>query len=357
MILESFKGKTPRELGYRMPGEWEKRRRTFMQWPVRDGKNSRTAIWPDGIEAARKGYADIAKAIAEFEELVMIAPAEMLTEVQQMCGDKVKVLSLPIDDSWVRDNGPTFLLNDDQELAAVKWRFTSYGEKYQTHYNDGKIPYHLGIMYDVPMFTSPLALEGGGIHSDGQGTIMVTETAILTKSRNSRYTKEEVTELLMEYMGGEQVIWLKSGLYGDLTDGHIDNTACFVRPGVIMIQACYDTNDPDYEIFQENLAILKEHRDRSSGLPFEIIEIEKPPIRYKNEQLLTLSYINYLPVEGGVIVPTFGGAAEETDKKALEVMQKAYPDRKVVAVDGMPVIIGGGCVHCITQQMPYGKSF
>lgn len=349
--------KTPRELGYRMPGEWEKRRRTFMQWPVRDGKNSKTPVWPDGVDAAKKGYANVAKAIAEFEELVMIAPAELLHEVKEMCGEKVTVLCLPIDDSWVRDNGPTFLLNDNEELAAVKWRFTSYGEKYQTHYNDGRVPDHLSIFYDVPLFTSPLALEGGSIHSDGQGTILTTESVLLTKSRNSRFTKDEVTTLLEEYLGGEQVIWLKSGLYGDLTDGHVDNTACFVRPGVIIIQACYDEKDPDYEIFQENMKILKKFKDRASGLPFEIIEIEKPPIRYYDGQLLTLSYINYLPVTGGVIVPIFGGDAEETDKKALEAIQRAYPDRKVVPVDGMPIIVGGGCVHCITQQMPYGKSF
>ncbi|WP_448821202.1 agmatine deiminase family protein [Cetobacterium sp.] len=349
--------KTPRELGYRMPGEWEKRRRTFMQWPVRDGKNSKTPVWPDGVDAAKKGYANVAKAIAEFEELVMIAPAELLHEVKEMCEEKVTVLCLPIDDSWVRDNGPTFLLNDNEELAAVKWRFTSYGEKYQTHYNDGRVPDHLSIFYDVPLFTSPLALEGGSIHSDGQGTILTTESVLLTKSRNSRFTKDEVTTLLEEYLGGEQVIWLKSGLYGDLTDGHVDNTACFVKPGVIIIQACYDEKDPDYEIFQENMKILKEFKDRASGLPFEIIEIEKPPIRYYDGQLLTLSYINYLPVTGGVIVPIFGGDAEETDKKALEAIQRAYPDRKVVPVDGMPIIVGGGCVHCITQQMPYGKSF
>ena len=349
--------KTPRELGYRMPGEWEKRRRTFMQWPVRDGKNSKTPVWPDGVDAAKKGYANVAKAIAEFEELVMIAPAELLHEVKEMCGEKVTVLCLPIDDSWVRDNGPTFLLNDNEELAAVKWRFTSYGEKYQTHYNDGRVPDHLSIFYDVPLFTSPLALEGGSIHSDGQGTILTTESVLLTKSRNSRFTKDEVTTLLEEYLGGEQVIWLKSGLYGDLTDGHVDNTACFVRPGVIIIQACYDEKDPDYEIFQENMKILKEFKDRASGLPFEIIEIEKPPIRYYDGQLLTLSYINYLPVTGGVIVPILGSDAEETDKKALEAIQRAYPDRKVVPVDGMPIIVGGGCVHCITQQMPYGKSF
>lgn len=347
---------TPRQLGYRMPGEWEKRKRTFMQWPVRDGKNSTTEIWVDGIESAKRGYAAVAKAIAEFEELVMIAPAELLDEVKQYCGDKVKVLSLPIDDSWVRDNGPTFLINDREEIAGVKWHFTAYGEKYQTHYNDGRVPEHLGIMYDVPIFKSPLALEGGAIHSDGQGTILTTESAVLTESRNAIFSKEEVTDLLKEYLGGDQVIWLKTGLYGDLTDGHVDNTACFIKPGVILIQACYDENDPDYELFQENMKILREARDRSSGLPFEIVEIEKPPIRYHKGELLTLSYINYLPVTGGVIVPVFGGDAAETDRKALETIQKLYPDKKVVPVDGMPIIVGGGCVHCITQQMPFGKS-
>ncbi|MEG0137265.1 MAG: agmatine deiminase family protein, partial [Cetobacterium sp.] len=129
-----IKSGNPREYGYRMPGEWEKRKRTFMQWPTRDGKYGKTLIWPDGIKEAKKGYAQVAKAIAEFEEVVMIAPAELLEEVQDMCGEKVQVICLPTDDSWVRDNGPTFLLDGDQDIAAVKWRFNSYGEKYQTHY-------------------------------------------------------------------------------------------------------------------------------------------------------------------------------------------------------------------------------
>ncbi|MEF9933175.1 MAG: agmatine deiminase family protein [Cetobacterium sp.] len=347
---------TPRELGFRQPGEWEARKRTFMQWPVRDGSNSTTPLWPDGMESARRGYAAVAKAIAEFDELVMIAPEHLVGQVKEYCGDKVKVLSLAIDDSWIRDNGPTFLINDNEEIGLVKWRFTSYGEKYQTHYNDGRIPDHLSIIYDVPMFKSPLALEGGGIHSDGQGTIMTTEPVALSCMRNSRFTKEEVEELLKNYLGGEQVIMFKSGLYGDLTDGHVDNVACFVRPGVIAIQACYDINDPDYEIYQANLKTISNYVDRASGLPFEIIEIEKPPRRFYKGQLLTMSYINYLPVEGAVVVPTFGGDAAETDRKALETLQKAYPDRKIVPIDGMPIIIGGGCVHCITQQMPAGKS-
>lgn len=351
-----IESETPKKDGFRMPGEWEPRRRTFIQWPVRDGKNGRTGLWPDGMEVIKETYAKVAKAIAEYEELVMIAPGCMYEEVKGYCGDKVKICSLPIDDSWIRDNGPTFLVNENQELAEVKWRFTSYGEKYQTHYNDSKIPEHLGIIYDVPVYTTHLAVEGGGIHSDGQGTILTTESVLLKDSRNSQYTKEEITYLLEEYLGGDQVIWLKSGLYGDLTDGHVDNTACFVKPGVIMAQACYDKNDPDYEIFKTNLEILKAARDRSSGLPYEIIEVEKPPVTYYKGQILTLSYINYLPVTGAIILPVFGGTAEETDKKAVELFKKVFPDKDIVTIDGTPICRGGGCIHCITQQMPLGKS-
>lgn len=352
--IEQF---TPRKLGYRMPGEWEPRKRTFMQWPVRDGHDSTTPLWPDGMLAARKGYAAIAKAIAELGEIVMITTVEHFEETKELCGPTVEVICLPIDDSWVRDNGPTFLVNDNEELALVKWRFSSYGEKYQTHYNDGRIPDHLGTIYDVPMFTSPLCIEGGGIHTDGQGTAMTTATVLFNQMRNSRFTEEESVNFLKEYLGVEQVIVLPSGLYGDLTDGHIDNTACFVRPGVIVMQSCSDPNDPDYEIYQKNRKVLEQYRDRATGFPFEIHEIEKPPRRVYKDALLTMSYINYLPVPPhGVVVPTFGGDAAETDRKALETLQKLYPGQKIIPVDGMPIIIGGGCVHCITQQMPLGKS-
>lgn len=347
---------TPKQCGFRMPAEWEQRKRTFMQWPVRDGNNNKTSLWPDGIESARRGYADVAKAISDYEEVVVIAPAELYQEVKSYCGEKVKVVCFPTDDSWIRDNGPTFVINGEQELAAVKWRFTSYGEKYQTHYNDNKIPDYLSVMYDLNLFESPLAAEGGAIHSDGQGTILTTESVLLSATRNSQFSKAEIEHLLKEYLGGDQVIWLESGWYGDLTDGHVDNVACFARPGVIVTQVCYDKADPDYEISQKNLAMLKSFNDRSSGLPFEIIEIEKPPIRKYKGQLLTMSYINYLPVNGAIIFPVFGGDAEKTDKKAIETLQKVYPNRKIVPVNGMPIIIGGGCVHCITQQMPFGKS-
>lgn len=347
---------TPKKSGFRMPAEWEPRKRTFMQWPVRDGLNNKTPLWPDGIENARRGYAEIAKAIAEFEEVVVIVPAELQQEVKSYCGDKVKTLCLPIDDSWVRDNGPTFLVNGESDIAAVKWRFTAYGEKYQTHYNDNKIPDHLAINYGVRLFESPLALEGGAIHSDGQGTILTTESVLLSSTRNTQYTKDEIEYLLKEYLGGDQVIWLKSGWYGDLTDGHVDNVACFARPGVIITQVCRDESDPDYQITNRNLDILRNARDRASGLPFEIIEIEKPPVTVYQGQLLTMSYINYLPVTGGLIVPVFGGEAEDTDKKAIDTLKKTFPDRKIVPVNGMPIIIGGGCVHCITQQMPLGKT-
>lgn len=348
--------KYPKYYGFRMPGEWEPRRRTFMQWPVRDGENNRTNIWPDGVEEIKKTYSEVANAIGQFEEIVMIAPGEMYNEVREYCGENVKIASFPIDDSWVRDNGPTFLLNEEQELAAVKWRFTSYGHKYETHYNDNKIPGHLAVAYDLPLFKSPLSIEGGGIHSDGQGTIITTESAVLTTSRNPQFNKEEATELLKNYLGAERIIWLKEGLYGDLTDGHVDNVACFIKPGTILVQACYDKDDPDYEIFQENLKILKDMKDRSSEMPYEIIEVEKPPIRYYNGQLLTLSYINFLPVTGGIILPIFGEDAEETDKKAIELFKELFPDKKIVTINGTPICKGGGCIHCITQQMPLGKS-
>lgn len=335
----------PKKLGYRMPAEWETHERTFMEWPVRE------EIWPDGLEDAKKGYSNVAKAISDFEEIVMIAKPEMLEEAKRMCGSKVKVIPIEHDDSWMRDNGPTFLINDKGEVAGVNWKFNSWGEKYKPYDKDDEVARKVLDLYNVKSFHAPLILEGGSIHVDGEGTLITTEECLLNKNRNKEMTRENIEEALKNYLSVEKIIWLKQGLYGDETDGHVDNVACFAKPGVVVLQVCYDKEDPNYEITQDNLKLLQNIKD-AKGRKIEVIHIEQPPVRYLNGERLTLSYLNYYLVNGGVILPVFGGDAEEMDKKAIKTLQEIYPDRKVVPVDGTTIIKGGGNVHCITQQMP-----
>lgn len=339
----------PKELGYRMPAEWETHERTFMEWPVRE------EIWPDGLEDAKRGYSNVAKAISDFEEIVMIAKPEMVEEAKEMCGSKVKVIPIEHDDSWMRDNGPTFLVNDKGEVAGVNWKFNSWGEKYKPFDKDDKVAKIVLELYSIKSFHAPLILEGGSIHVDGEGTLITTEECLLNKNRNKEMTREDIEEALKNYLSVEKIIWLKQGLYGDETDGHVDNVACFAKPGVIVLQVCYDKEDPNYEITQDNLRLLENIKD-AKGRKIQVIHIEQPPVRYLNGERLTLSYLNYYLVNGGVILPVFGGNAEETDKKAIKTLQEIYPDRKVVPVDGTTIIKGGGNVHCITQQMPKGST-
>lgn len=338
----------PAKLGFRMPAEWEKRLRTFMEWPIRE------EIWPHGLESAKKGYSQVAQAIAEFEEVVMITRLDMVEEAKKMCGEKVKIISMDHDDSWIRDNGPTFIINNKGELAGVNWKFNAWGEKYTPYDKDDKVAEKILELYGIPRFDAPIVLEGGSIHVDGEGTLITTEECLLNKKRNPHLAKGHIEEVLTEYLAIEKVIWLSKGLYGDETDGHIDNVACFVKPGTIVIQVCKNREDPNYRISMENLKLLENARD-AKGRALEIIQIKEPPARYLNGGRLTLSYINYYPVEGGIILPVFGEDAEHTDKEAIKILQGIYHDRKVVPVDGMPIIKGGGNVHCITQQMPYGS--
>ena len=205
----------------------------------------------------------------------------------------------------------------------------------------------------MPVIHSPIVLEGGSIHSDGEGTILTTRECLLNKNRNPKLSKEEIETEVKNKLGASKIIWLKNGLYGDETDGHVDNVACFARPGVVIIQTCTDKEDPNYLISQENLEILRKEKD-AKGRELTIIEIPNPPQRFYEEVRLTLSYLNFYFVNNGIILPVFGEDAKEYDEKAISILQEVFKDRVIRPVDGMPLIKEGGNVHCITQQMPEG---
>lgn len=333
-------------LNYFMPAEWEQHERTIIEWPVKE-----SLVWPENHEEVMKGYANVAKAIAEFEKVTLLVNEDTIEEAKSLCGEKVELLIIPHNDAWCRDNGPTFLWNEKKQLAAINWKFNAWGERFIPYDLDNAVAYKVLEHFKVPCFDANLVLEGGSIHVDGEGTLLTTKECLLNKNRNPHLSKDDIENQVKKHLGVKKIIWLNQGLFGDETDGHVDNIACFARPGVILLQTCKDPEDPNYAITNENLAILRNSKD-ALGRHIEIIEIPQPPARYYNEVPLTLSYLNFYLVNEGLILPIFGEDAKETDKQAEEILQKVYPNRKIVTVDGMALIKEGGNVHCITQQMP-----
>ncbi len=332
-----------------MPAEWEDHERTFMEWPVRT-----SLVWPPNYEEVCHGYAAVAKAIAQFETVTMIVNEDTVQEARELCGTQVELLVIAHNDAWCRDNGPTFVWNKERVLSGIDWKFNAWGEKFSSYELDNEVAQKILEYYQVPTYHAPIILEGGSIHSDGEGTLLTTEECLLNKNRNPQLTREQIEDEVKRHLNVSKIIWLKRGLFGDETDGHVDNVACFASPGTILIQTCHDPADPNYEITRENLDILYQAVD-AQGRKFKVIEIPQPPMRFYEEERLTLSYLNFYFVNHGIILPVFGGDAAKTDQEAQEVLEKVFPERKIVTVDGMPIIKEGGNVHCITQQMPDGK--
>ncbi len=333
---------------YFMPAEWEKHERTFLEWPVKS-----SLVWPDNYEEVCVGYSEIAKAISEFEAVTMLVNEDSATEAKRLCGDRIEYLEIPHNDAWCRDNGPTFLRDEERHVSAVNWKFNAWGEKYPHFILDNEVAPKLLVHFKIPYKDVPIVLEGGSIHVDGEGTLLTTKECLLNKNRNPHLTQEQIENEVRQALNVSKIIWLNRGLSGDETDGHVDNIACFAKPGVIIMQTCEDPGDDNYEITKENLSILENSTDARGRKPL-IIKIPQPPVRYYQGERLTLSYLNFYFVNQGIILPIFGGDAADTDRKAKEVLGEVFPDRKIVTINGMSIIKEGGNVHCITQQMPAG---
>lgn len=334
---------------YCMPAEWETHERTFIEWPVKE-----SLVWPDNHEEVIKGYANVINAIADFEKVTLLVNEDTYEEAKSRCKENVELLTIPHNDAWCRDNGPTFIWDKCKNLAAMNWNFNAWGERFTPYDLDNQVAREIIDHVKVKGFDADIVLEGGSIHVDGEGTLLTTKECLLNKNRNPNLSMAQIEEQLKYYLGIKKIIWLNQGLYGDETDGHVDNVACFAKPGVILLQTCKDPKDPNYKISEENLEILRNAAD-ANGRKITIIEMPQPPARYYKEVRLTLSYLNFYMVNQGIILPIFGEDAKESDQLAKEILNEVFPSRKIVTVDGMSLIKEGGNVHCITQQMPAGN--
>jgi agmatine deiminase len=243
------------------------------------------------------------------------------------------------------------VVNGQGDVAGINWQFNAWGGKYAPWDLDDQVAPRILEHFGKKRFDAPLVMEGGSFHVDGEGTLITTEECLLNPNRNPHLSREQIEEALRRYLNVDTIIWLRRGLSGDETDGHVDNIACFAAPGKVILQVCNDPADENYEITQENMRILREATD-ARGRSLEIVPIVQPPYREHEGKRLTLSYLNFYFVNGGIILPVFGGDAEETDRLAAETLGRLFPDRVIRTVDGMGIIREGGNVHCTTQQMP-----
>jgi len=315
-----------------------------MAWPCRE------EAWGDHLDAARTAYADVARAIAEFEPVTLVCNPSDVAEASLILGNgtPIDVLSMEIDDSWLRDSGPTFLLDRSGHLAGAHWRFNAWGQKYQPYSRDAVIAKRILKQVGAQRFRAPFVLEGGAIHVDGEDTVLTTEQCLLNPNRNPDITKAQVEQNLRDWLGISTVIWLPEGIEDDETDGHVDEIACFVRPGVVLALSTDDKSDGNFDVLQTNLDILRSTKD-AKGRPLQVIEVPQPARQEHRGKRLSLSYVNFYIANGGIVMPAFDVAEDE---RAFRIIRDAFPNRRVVQVHARDIFLGGGGIHCITQQQP-----
>lgn len=293
-------------------------------------------------------YAHVAQEIAAFEPVVMVCPPEDVAEASLACGTGIEVLPLTIDDSWVRDTGPSFLIGDGGRLGGVDWQYNAYGELYQPFDKDAALAARLCEHIKVPRFPAPLVLEGGAVHVDGEGTVLATESSVLNPNRNPGLGRKAVEDVLRDYLGVAKVIWLAGGLEDDDTDGHVDNVACFAAPGLVLALAAEDPSDGNFAVLEDNLARLRRASD-ARGRDLRVMTVPQPARQMRNERRLPLSHLNFYIANGAIIAPSF---AVPEDDRAVRILREAFPKRSVIEVPALDIVSGGGGIHCITQQEP-----
>lgn len=337
---------------FRMPAEWAPHTRTWLSFPPDGGYVQHSGM--DAVQA----WAATANAIVDFEPVTVLATDASMAQAQGLLDSRVRLERASLDDAWLRDNGPTFVVGDDGTLGAVHWTFNAWGQVGNDAYlADAKVGAFVAGLAGAEVVRSPMVNEGGGICVDGEGTVIVTETVQLHENRNPGWTKADVEAELSRTIGSTTCIWLTRGLMGDMqefrpavgTNGHVDVLAAFARPGVLVVHQQSDPNHYDHAVMAENLERLREARD-ARGRRLEIIPIEAPAACVEDGVAIDHSYINFSFVNGGIVMCSYGDP--EADEKARRSFEELFPDRRIVDVDARPIFRNGGGVHCITQQQP-----
>lgn len=362
--MTSDMSSTPRADGFSMPAEWAPHAQTWMLFPDRPDN------WRASARPAQVAFAQVAAAISRFEPVTVGVNARSLSQASELLPPQVRIVNIESDDAWIRDTGPTFVTRPEGTLRAVDWRFNAWGGHHGGLYaswdRDAAVASTVCELLDVPRYCADIVLEGGSIHVDGQGTLLTTRECLLNPNRNPQLSQAEIESRLRDYLGITHIIWLDAGVYLDETDGHIDNLACFVRPGEVLLTWTDDVDDPQYPISAAALECLSAAVD-AQGRRLTIHRIHQPdPMRMTAEESAGLasesgtkprppghrlagSYVNFYIANGGIVMPVFDNPR---DAAALATMHSVFPDRQIVTVPSREILLGGGCIHCITQQQP-----
>nr|WP_236715074.1 agmatine deiminase family protein [Nonomuraea pusilla] len=325
-----------------MPAEWRPHTRTWMSWPV-------GGYVLEGAQASYRAWSAVANTVVRYEPVTMLVDPSERESAAAWLDPRVEVVEQPLDDCWMRDNGPTFV-SEGGRLAGVDWTFNGWG--WAPHEKDDQVAAFVLDRVGAPRHRTGMVGEGGGIHVDGEGTVIVTETVQLDPRRNPGWTKADAEAHLRTLIGAEKVVWLPRGLTADYgrygTNGHVDLLASFVRPGLVLCHVQPDPAHPDHEVTKENLDVLRASTD-ARGRPLEVVELPAPTVQEADGELVDYSYINHYLANGLVLLCSFD---DPRDAETAELFARLFPGRAVESVDARDIFALGGGIHCITQQQP-----
>lgn len=354
---------TPQTDGFYMPGEFEPHAGCWMLWPERPD------VWRANAQYGQDAFVNVARAIAQFEPVTVGASTDQYLTARNMLPAEVRVIELTANDAWMRDCGPTFVINQHGIVRGVDWEFNAWGGEQGGLYipwdKDNLVAQKVLALAEVDYYKADFVLEGGAIHVDGEGTLITTSSCLLNPNRNPNLTKTQIEDLLKAYTGCQKIIWLDFTA-NEETDGHIDGICAFVRPGVLVLDWYDDPACAEYEVCRyvyETLSQTTDAQGRSLELhklpaasPLPLTEIEaqgiievKGSYPRKAGERIGGTYVNFYIANGGVVVPLYD---DPQDDVALKILDDLFPERQIVGVAAREIAIGGGMVHCITQQQP-----
>lgn len=359
---------TPKQDGFHMPAEFEPHHGTILIFPERPGS------WAHGAKDARIAFTAIAKRLSQCEQVYMLVNNRTADIARKMLPPEVRLLHIDTDDAWARDVAPTFVRNAAGEVRGISWQFNAWGGDcdglYPDYQKDDAAADAICDALRLPCYDArPFVLEGGAIHCDGEGTVLVTEACLLSRGRNPHLTKEQITEQLLAYLGAKKVIWLPYGIYNDETNEHIDNICAFTAPGEVVLAWCDNPNDPQYAMSQADFEVLCRETD-AQGRQIKVTKLPVPhkPVCVTAEECegyvfapgedvrtpgerLAASYVNFYFGNDCVLVPQFGEEYAADDARACEILRGCIPNREIVPIPARAILLGGGNIHCITQQI------
>lgn len=352
----------PIENGYIMPAEWEIHSATQLHWP------SNPETWPgERLERVEYVYSELIRKLHFYEDIILLVdPGVSKEHVKEKIGigkhnidpGRIHIYSVPLNDVWARDCGPIFIKKektDKKGYAITNWGYNAWGEKYPPFDSDNRLPDWFASEFDLKKFDPGMILEGGSIDTNGEGVFLTTESVLLNQNRNPKLSKEMIENRLLEYLGAHQIVWLKDGLAGDDTDGHIDDISRFLNKNTILTMTCTDSDDINYAALQKNHEILKDSRNYLTGEPFEIVTLPLPETKIEGTTVdgsayVPASYANFYIANGVVLVPLYD---ERYDQMALDLFTEFFPHRDIIGIQCADLVWGQGSIHCITQQL-YG---